>query len=141
MKPTARSFSSLHSLYLMVNIQTLGYGGKKPTEFFQELKAIDPDIIVDVRKNPDKAFLGCYTRPKLSEKLGEIYTWIPELGNKSRKMPPTLIDEEEGIRKLLKLAKHKERFVLLCSEKLEERCHRSYVKARFLESLNDLDLD
>ena len=123
----------------MVKIETIGYGGKKPAEFFQELESLDPDIIIDVRENPDNAFLGCYTRPKLSEKLREKYTWIPELGNESREMPPTLKDEEEGIRKLLKLAEEKERIILLCSEKLEERCHRSYVKARFLKSLDALN--
>jgi len=122
----------------MVKIDTIGYGGKKPAEFFQELESLDPDIIIDVRENPDNAFLGCYTRPKLSEKLREKYTWIPELGNESREMPPTL-KEEEGIRKLLKLAEEKERLLLLCSEKLEERCHRSYVKARFLKSLDALN--
>ena len=34
---------------------TIGYGGKKPTDFFSELEALAPDFIVDVRENPHKA--------------------------------------------------------------------------------------
>lgn len=59
--------------------------------------------------------------------------WIPELGNKRRDINNIqLVDEEEGLQKLLELAKKHEHIVLLCAEKKEEACHRSYVRNRLL---------
>lgn len=109
-------------------ISTIGYGGKKPEEFFQELESLHPDLVIDVRENPDRAFLGTYTRSGLKKVLGERYLWIHELGNRSRSMPPTLVNEEEGLRKLTELLKKYSHVVLLCAEKDEERCHREYIK-------------
>ena len=116
-----------------MEIETIGYGGKKPTDFFKELEALNPDIVVDVRENPFRAYLGVYTLPHLEKKLGSKYVWIKELGNKTRLMPPTLVDEEVGLKRLQELAENHQRIVLLCAEKLEENCHRGYVKKRFLE--------
>jgi uncharacterized protein (DUF488 family) len=112
------------------DLLTIGYGGKKPGDFFAELEALKPDIIVDVRENPFHAFLGAYTKKGLEMRFRSPYIWIKELGNTSRVLPPTLVDEEEGIEKLHVLMQHHERVVLLCAEKDEERCHRSYIKAK-----------
>jgi len=114
-------------------IETIGYGGKRPEDFFKELDEMKPDIVVDVRENPYNAFLGVYTLPQLAKRLGERYTWIRELGNKTRQLPPTLVDEEAGLRKLQAIVEKHDRIVLLCAEKLEENCHRGYVKKRFIE--------
>jgi uncharacterized protein (DUF488 family) len=114
-------------------IETIGYGGKKPDDFFMELESLEPSIIVDVRENPYSAYLGVYTLPQLEKRLGTKYVWIKELGNKTRMMPPALVDEEAGLKKLKELAEKHTRIVLLCAEKKEEECHRSYVKKRFLE--------
>ena len=116
-----------------MKIETIGYGGKKPKDFFAELEALNPDIVVDVREKPQRAFLGVYTLPQLKKRLGAKYIWIKELGNKTRMMPPTLVDEEMGFKKLQKFASNHENIVLLCAEKLEENCHRGYVKKRFIE--------
>ena len=118
----------------MTEIVTIGYGGKKPTDFFAELEALQPAIIVDVRENPFRAFLGVYTKPQLEKRLGDGYLWVKELGNTTRELPPNLIDEEEGLKILHGLAEKHQRIVLLCAEKLEEGCHRSYVKQRYLET-------
>jgi uncharacterized protein (DUF488 family) len=109
-------------------VLTIGYGGKIPDLFFDELESLEPDIVVDVRENPFSAFLNAYTKRELDKRLGERYIWIGELGNKSRELPPTLVDEEEGIRKLRALMEKHERVVLLCAEKDEAKCHRSYIK-------------
>ena len=50
-----------------MKIETIGYGGKKPKDFFAELEALNPDIVVDVRENPHRAFLGVYTLPQLQK--------------------------------------------------------------------------
>lgn len=122
----------------MTIIETIGYGGKKPDNFFKELEALEPDIVVDVRENPYSAFLGVYTLPQLEKRLGSKYTWIKELGNHTRMMPPTLVDEKTGLEKLRKLAETHHRIVLLCAEKLESSCHRGYVKKLFIQRYPDL---
>ena len=122
-------------------ISTIGYGGKKPKEFFQELESLHPDMVVDVRENPDRAFLGIYTRNGLKKELGERYLWIPELGNSSRSMPPTLVNEDQGLRKLRKLFKNQRHIVLLCAEKDEQRCHRSYIRDKIQLELDGTKLN
>ena len=115
---------------------TIGYGGKKPESFFQELLSLEPDMVVDVRDDPYHAYLGVYTLPYLEKRLKEKYVWIKELGNKTRSLPPTLVDEDTGIRKLLELLTTHSRVVLLCAEKNEDNCHRKYIKEKALEILN-----
>jgi hypothetical protein len=84
-------------------VYTIGYGGKKPVAFFEELSSLNYDIVVDVREDPDHAYLGCYTRKHLEKQLKEHYIWISELGNRTRTLPPTLVDEKIGMEKLHKL--------------------------------------
>lgn len=116
----------------MTEIMTIGYGGQRPSEFFDELARLGADVVVDVREDPFHAFLGAYTKPALEKRLGERYVWIPELGNKTRSLPPVLVDEEAGMRKLMTLMKRYDRIVLLCAERDERRCHRLYVKEKAL---------
>ena len=115
---------------MAADLLTIGYGGKRPGDFYSEIEALRPDIIVDVRENPYHAFLGAYTKKVLEMRLGSRYIWIRELGNASRVLPPTLVDEVEGLEKLRVLMQQHNRVVLLCAEKEEERCHCSYIKAR-----------
>ena len=114
-------------------VVTIGYGGKKPDIFFAELEGLRPDVVVDVRQDPFHAFLGVYTKRGLETRLGDSYVWIRELGNSTRELPPTLVDEKEGFRKLRALMEGRHRIVLLCAEKNESQCHRSYIKAKILE--------
>ncbi len=90
------------------------------------------DVIVDVRGDPTHAFLGVYTKRGLEARLGNRYVWIKELGNTTRGLPPTLVDEGEGLRRLRNLMEGRGRVVLLCAEKEEARCHRGYIKAMML---------
>ena len=117
-------------------ILTIGYGGKHPHEFFSELEALDPNIVIDVRANPFKAFLNVYTKPYLEARLKNRYVWIEELGNQTRSLPPILIDEEVGLRKVREYMRNNPRIILLCAEKDERKCHRSYIKSRLLEDEN-----
>jgi len=117
---------------------TIGYGGKRPADFFSELEAMDPDYIVDVRENPHRAYLGCYTKAHFEKRL-EHYVWIKELGNSTRTLPPHLVNENEGMAKLEQLCIGANRIVLLCAEKDEARCHRRYVKERIVDILENHD--
>lgn len=114
-------------------VLTIGYGGKKPQLFFQELDKLCPDMVIDVRANPYKAYLNVYTKKSLENRLKDNYVWIRELGNPSHSLPPHLEDEPKGIEKIHKIMRSHHRIVLLCAEKDETRCHRSYIKHRLLE--------
>jgi len=114
----------------LVTVKTIGYGGMRPEEFFAELEALKPSVVVDVRENPFNAFLGAYTKPQLEKRLGHRYVWIRELGNASRSTPPVLVDEAKGLEKLRELAAAHPVVVLLCAERDEARCHRGYVKEK-----------
>jgi uncharacterized protein (DUF488 family) len=113
-------------------VVTIGYGGKKPTDFFAEIEAHNPDVVVDVRQDPFHAFMGVYTKSGLEKKLGSKYVWVRALGNTTRELPPTLVDEAEGLRKLREIMDGRRLVALLCAEKDETRCHRSYIKAKIL---------
>jgi uncharacterized protein (DUF488 family) len=115
-------------------VLTIGYGGKIPDLFFEELESLKADVVVDVRENPFHAFMNAYTKSELEKYLGDRYVWIRELGNKSRELPPTLVDEEEGLKKLRALMEKHRRVVLLCAEKDESTCHRGYIK-RLIEEM------
>jgi len=81
-------------------------------------------------ENPFKAYLNCYTKQSLEKRLKHKYVWNSELGNKTRTLPPTLVDEEEGLKKLSLFLSTHEKVVLLCAEKNDVDCHRSYIKKK-----------
>ena len=116
-------------------IRTIGYGGKKPTDFFNELREMNPGLVVDVRDYPHKAFLGSYTKTGLEKRLGEKYRWLPVCGNVTRELPPTLRDEESCLKEIRKLMDIHGLIVLLCAEKDEQLCHRSYIRKKVKEVL------
>jgi uncharacterized protein (DUF488 family) len=118
-------------------ISTIGYGGIQPEAFFQELNLLNPDMVVDVRENPNRAYLAIYTRNGLKKKLCERYLWIPELGNKSRSLPPTLVNEAQGFEILRELLRNYNHVTLLCSEKDEDKCHRRYIREKITETILD----
>jgi len=114
-------------------ILTIGYGGKKPTEFFAELDKLQPCLVVDVRRNPH-AFLSTYSREGLSARIPN-YEWIPELGNKLKTLPPEYVNKIIGFGTLRWLMKKYSRIVLLCAEKDENRCHRKWIKEKLQEEV------
>jgi len=116
-------------------IRTIGYGNKKPTEFFAELEAMNPDLVIDVRDNPHRSFLHTYTKAGLESRLGEKYLWLHTCGNVTRELPPTLRDEESCLKEIRKLMDVHGLIVLLCAEKDEQLCHRSYIRKKVEEVL------
>ena len=118
-------------------ILTIGYGGKKPTAFFKEIEEISPDLIIDVRDNPHRAFLNIYTKAGLEKTLkilGLKYLWLPVCGNATRSLPPTLNDEAACLNEIRKLMDTHGLIVLLCAEKDEQRCHRHYIANKIMEA-------
>lgn len=120
----------------LTRVSLIGYGGCKPTDFFSRLQQMNPDLVVDVREDPNHAYLATYTKSHLEKKLGSKYVWVPELGNRTRDINNIqLVDEEKGLRKLLGFTRRHNHIVLLCAEKNDEDCHRSYVRNRLYQLL------
>ena len=80
---------------LMSNcIWTVGYGGRKPSEFLDLLVSAKIELVADVRLTP-RGSMGSYTRANSSDKgiqrllssAGIGYEWFPELGNPDRHDP------------------------------------------------------
>lgn len=118
----------------MVEILTIGYGGKRPKDFFAELEKLKADLVIDVRRDPHHAYLGVYTYKHLFTRIMG-YVWIRELGNKLKTLPPELIDEDVGLRRAVRVIGDYKRVVLLCAEKDENWCHRKYVKEKLQKLL------
>uniref|UniRef100_A0A6M3M3W8 DUF488 domain-containing protein n=1 Tax=viral metagenome TaxID=1070528 RepID=A0A6M3M3W8_9ZZZZ len=116
-------------------LKTVGYGNKKPTEFFAELKEMNPDLVIDMRDYPFKAWSGAYTKAGLEKRLGGKYLWLSVCGNVTRELPPTLRDEESCLKEIRKLMDVHGLIVLLCAEKGEQLCHRSYIRKKVKEVL------
>src|SRR5665647_1851028 len=68
---------------------TIGYGGWGAQDFLDALTARAVTTIVDVRLQPNKAYMGTWVKAKTPEKgierllasEGLDYAWMPELGN------------------------------------------------------------
>lgn len=123
----------------MTELLTIGYGGKKPTDFFNEIEQLKPCCVVDVRRDPFHAFLNVYTKPSLEKRIMN-YVWIPELGNKLKTLPPEYVNEKIGFAKLEELMRLFNRVVLLCAEKDEDRCHRKWIKEKVIRDKKEICL-
>lgn len=123
-----------------MKIYTIGYGGRKPSEFIDLLKKADIKTVVDVRLSPERAFMGIYAKGKdpskgiqgLLEREGVQYIWIPELGNPFKDdkgwMPKYKLHlEQKGASLCSRLYEIKVPFCLLCCEKYASACHRKVI--------------
>lgn len=120
-----------------MKIYTIGYGGRKPTEFVALLTSAGVRAVVDIRLRPDRASMGVYTCAKTADKgiqgllAPTQIQYVPrvELGN----MFLEFDDWQDRYRRLLeaagpllveRLASVPEPFCLMCAEKRHEDCHR-----------------
>jgi uncharacterized protein (DUF488 family) len=124
-------------------VYTIGYGGRKPEDFLDHLRARGIRAIVDVRLQP-RAYAAFYTKAKTPDKgiqrllaaAGIQYFSFVEMGNPFRgqrdweQQYRRLLDEK-GEQLVKPLDRVPEPFCLLCSEKRVAECHRRLI-AEFL---------
>lgn len=119
---------------------TVGYGGRKPSDFVSLIQTTSVKTVVDVRLRPDRASMGAYVRAKSNDKgivkllatAGIGYASLVELGN----VFGELTEWREPYRKLLNLAgpllvdrlsNIEGPFALMCAEKDVGKCHRKLI--------------
>jgi uncharacterized protein (DUF488 family) len=123
-----------------MKVYTIGYGGRRPDEFAELLKAKAIQAIVDVRLRPDRSSMGSFARARTPDKGIEHllagadiqYFSFVELGNLFGELP----DWADRYRKLLELAgdlltqrlqQVPGPFCLMCAEKSPGDCHRRLI--------------
>jgi len=135
-----------------MKLYTIGYGGRKPQEFLDLLKANGIKVIVDVRLRPDRSSMGAYAKANNSNKgiqallaKGNIqYLSFVELGNIFR----DFADWEERYQRLMdkagdllveRLLQVTVPFCLMCAEKHAARCHRMIIAEYLMRKDYDIE--
>lgn len=123
----------------METLFTVGYGGRRPQEFLDLVRAHGIVTIVDVRLRPDRASMGAYSKAKLPDRgieaglraAGIAYVSVPELGNLFLDFPvwrdryQSLLDRAGDL--LTTRLAGRPPLCLLCAEKRVSECHRQLV--------------
>jgi len=143
-------------------VLTIGHSTRSLDEFIEILKSFQIEILVDVRSFPGSRRYPHFNREALNGSLrasGIDYIHLPGLGGRRRPLPDSLnmtwrnesfrgyadymeTDEfRDGIDRLLTLARDR-RTVIMCSEAVWWRCHRSmisdYLKAKGVDVIHIL---
>ncbi len=128
-----------------MKIYTIGYGGRKPQELLNLLKAIGIKSVVDVRLRPDRSSMGIYAKSKdpnkgiqcLLSRANILYFSFVELGNLFQECDDwgarySILMKKAGDLLTERLFKVPAPFCLMCAEKDANRCHRAII-ARYLK--------
>lgn len=129
-------------------IFTIGHSTHPTREFMQILKSFEIELLVDIRHYPGSRYCPQFGKARLRNNLkrnGIEYTHLLSLGGRRRRDKESDLNAgwrhdafrgyadymltkefKEGLKHLMKLAKEK-RVVIMCSEAVPWRCHRSMV--------------
>lgn len=129
-------------------IFTIGHSTRTTREFMKILKAYDIEVLVDIRHYPGSRAFPQFGKSRLKQSLkrnGIEYIHLIELGGRRRANKESDLNEgwrspqfrgyadymqtdefKEGLKELIKIAKNKIT-VIMCSEAVPWRCHRSMV--------------
>jgi len=135
-----------------MKVYTIGYGGRKPQEFLDLLRANGVKAVADVRLRPDRSSMGTYAKARSSDKgiqalLAKTdihYFSFVELGN----IFLDSTDWKERYRRLIdragdllveRLLEAPKPFCLMCAEKHAANCHRSIIAAYLKKNGHDVE--
>lgn len=123
-----------------MKLYTIGYGGRKPQQFVDLLKAKGIVAVADVRLRPDRSSMGIFAKARtpdkgiqrLLSKAGIRYFSFPELGNIFLHLPDWSeryagLIQRAGDLLTERLKEVPQPFCLMCAEKDPDRCHRSII--------------
>ncbi|MGA1840187.1 MAG: DUF488 family protein [bacterium] len=120
-------------------IYTIGTSNRNLEEFIDILKTYEISILLDVRSFPESSRFPWFNKEHLASALIEHkinYIFLgPELGGYRKGGYEAYIKTEDfkkGLDKIEKIVSSN-RSVIMCAEKLPERCHRWFIA----ESLQD----
>ena len=139
----------------MLEVFTIGYGGRETDEFIAILDKYDIDTLVDVRSQPYSRYAPDFCRDKLSALLNrsgieyrfmgnslggrpddrQCYTYSPQRKKKlldARKCEARDF-YQQGITRLKRSLATGRRIVIMCSELEPHECHRGYVLGKTLD--------
>jgi uncharacterized protein (DUF488 family) len=147
------------------SVFTIGHSTRSIDEFIEMLESFSIETLVDVRSFPGSRRYPHFNREALRDSLAAAaidYAHVPELGGRRKPRADSLnmtwrnesfrgyadymeTDEfRSGIQRLLSLARTG-RTVIMCSEAVWWRCHRSmisdYLKAKGVEVIHILAAD
>lgn len=129
-------------------IYTIGHSNIPYNIFIDRLKFNNIKCLVDIRLHPDHPSVSWYEQKNLFRKLGNAYSWFPELAGPTAGAPlvvePTKNSWQnqkhyeysvwmggseftQGIKKLQKARDRWHNVALFCSEDLHYKCHRSLI--------------
>ena len=124
-----------------MKIYTFGYSDRKFTELFDLVATLNIPLVVDIRENPLSRWTP-WNRERLKKVFGKRYTWIRELGNRTREPNDILlVDEEAGLYLLERLLRRCGSVLLLCACKDAARCHHSYIAKTMKERVEGLEIE
>lgn len=132
----------------MPTLYTIGYGNRKPEEFF----ALIPNgaTIIDVRRSA-RGWSSEYSAKRMGERMGNLYLYWPALGNSFHGSHNQWIPEggwglaNDFLEALASLARTLEQqgqppIVLLCAESDPQRCHRRFVAEEVAKRVDGLEI-
>jgi 8-oxo-dGTP pyrophosphatase MutT (NUDIX family) len=120
-------------LFFMLGHSTRDFG-----EFLSILKALQVEVLVDIRHFPTSKKFPWFSKENLEKTLvkeGIEYIWLEELGGFRKGGYENYTKTEnyaKGIGKLLELGKNK-RVAIMCAELKWWKCHRRYVADSLVE--------
>ncbi|MDR0630598.1 MAG: DUF488 domain-containing protein [Holosporales bacterium] len=125
----------------MINLFTIGFCGKKETEFYGLLDKAGIKVLIDVRLWRVSRFVPWANGTNLERKLGERYVYVPECAPTKELLDNykagrlTWDEYEVTFNEIISNREIEKLFLqdlidmacLLCSEKNHEMCHRKLI--------------
>ena len=127
-------------------LYTVGYGGRRPSDFTDLLLDHGVGLLIDVRESPRSRVPG-FDKKSLSRTVlqsGIFYRHMNDLGNRNRKTdgPFLLVNEAEGMSELVREITERSdlKIAIMCAERSYVHCHRTLIAEKAQAMIEGLDV-